>query len=132
MGLFDRYDGACLVCKNVQLFDTLIFPHVKHSSKVRDFDFMMFRSEILNPRYFRILETLGSCNGSSQKKLAKALNREKIYGQLTVLENHGYIQKNGYPYRIFLTEKGLKELESGGKDKNNDNTNPLSSAAVSQ
>ena len=55
----------------------------------------------------------------------------KIYGQLSVLEKHSFIEKKGYPYRIFLTQKGSKELGLGGKDKN-DNTSPLSLAAENQ
>lgn len=117
LNLFKRYDGTCLICPDPVRFDALIFPYVKHLDKRKDFDFMLFRSEELPSRYYGILETIEKHQAMAQKNLAKALNRVKIYGVLGILEKHGYIITQGYPYKIFLTEKGFKELESGGKDK---------------
>ncbi len=130
--LFDRYDGCCLITRNILAFDKFIFPYIKHSQKRKDFDFMLFRNNLLPLCFKKVLILVGKLEGSTQNELAKALNRDKIYAQLRILELHGYIEKRGYPYKVFLTIKGLKELESGGKDINNDHTNPLSSAAVNQ
>lgn len=107
--LFRRYDGGNLVCYNKKDFSELIFPYLKHPLKINDTKLVCFYRGKLNKRFLNIINVVKENNGSDLKKLAKALKRVKIHAQIKVLERLGYVQSQGYPKRIYITQKGLAE-----------------------
>ncbi len=122
--LFDRYDGSCLISINIKKFDKLIFPYIKHNQKKDDFNLLMKRKAKLNKRFKKMLRKISDMEGARTTEIAKALKRVKIYAQVRVLEELGYISKRDHPTRLYLTKKGQEELNIGGKDKN-DNKHPM-------
>jgi hypothetical protein len=60
--------------------------------------------------YLGILKHLFSRPMSTQKKIAKALKKNKVYSELKLLCDFGYIMKKNRPYIFELTSKGLGTL----------------------
>jgi len=112
MGLFDRYDGTCLICKDYKLFDKLVFPYLKQNNKINDFHLIMKREANLPLKFLNILKIVKKCNGQRITEISKALKRVKIYAQIGVLEDLGYVEKREYPKKVFITQKGLSLLWS--------------------
>ncbi len=110
LGLFDRYDGSCLISSNLDNFDKLVFPYLRHPDKINNFHLIRARKSILPLRFRNILSEIKKSPGVLKKDLAKALNRVKLSSQVKLLQNLGYVTIETYPHRVYLTKKGEKEL----------------------
>jgi hypothetical protein len=107
--LFDSYDGNCLISYNRQGFYKKILPHLKHPKKIELTKFMCTGLP-LPEEYVLILNFIGDNPKMNSKGLAKALKKNKIYSELRLLNNFGFISSEGYPSKFEITPKGLKEL----------------------
>lgn len=117
LGLFERYDGSCLISSNLDNFDKLIFPYLRHPDKINNFHLIRGRKGVLPLRFRNILSEIEKSPGILKKDLAKALNRVKLSSQVKLLQNLGYITIKAYPHMIYLTEKGKKELNMEAREK---------------
>ncbi len=109
MKLFNRYDGDCLISYNRLEFFDKILPHMRHNPKM-DLTKFMINGHPLPPEYLLILEYLRNNPKSSQKLIAKALKKTKIYSELKLLDNFGFISSSGHPLEFKITPKGLNKL----------------------
>lgn len=107
--LFDRYDGGCLVSYNKEKFRKFILPYLKHKEKISLATFMLNGFPIPK-NYILILEYLKDNPRSLAKDIAKALKINKVYSELGILGNFGFIEYQDYPYKFKITNKGLKSL----------------------
>ncbi len=64
----------------------------------------------LFPEYVMILEYISKNPKKNAKEIAKALKKTKVYSELGLLTNFGFILKEGYPYKFEITPKGLNSL----------------------
>jgi hypothetical protein len=107
--LFERYDGNCLITYNKKNFYNKIFPYLKHQKKI-DLTRFLVEGSPLPQDYRGILRFIKTNPNLSSKDLAKALKKSKIYSELKLLNNFGFISAEGYPARWVITNKSLKEL----------------------
>lgn len=118
MNLYKRYDGANLVSYNLKNFAGLIYPYIKHPTKINDFNLIYFNKGKLNERFMQILDLIYRKPGRANKELAKDLKRARVFSQLMFLEKTGYIKRTEYPKRAFITDKGMAaRLVMGARTK---------------
>lgn len=117
MNLFKRYDGGNLVCNNPKDFSVLILPYLRHPKKINDSRLACFGKGKLNNKFISILNVIKENNGYEMTKIAKALKKAKVYAQIAFLRRLNYVQCQGYPNKVFITEKGMAALSHGGKDE---------------
>jgi hypothetical protein len=109
MNLFDRYDGNCLVSYNKSLFYTRILPYMKQKDKINLTKFMV-KGFPMPPEYKDIIKFIRKNPKMTSKDIAKALKKNKLYSELKLLNDFGFISVEGYPSKFEITSKGLKEL----------------------
>lgn len=51
----------------------------------------------------------------SVSELRRIIDKKKLWVQIKFLEDYKYIKPEGYPKRIFITNKGLTELRREGQ-----------------
>jgi len=111
LNLFRRYDGGNLVTYNKDIFSNKILPFLKHPEKINKANLICHNKGYLDNRFIDILDLIYKNPGITNSKLAKALKRVKRYSQSRFLENLGYIKSKNYPKQLFITMKGLKEIQ---------------------
>lgn len=111
LNLFDRYDGSNLVTYNKESFAKEILPYLKHSSKINKTNLICYGKGRLENRFIKILELIKSNPGINNKDLTKVLKRVKRYAQTKFLENLGYVKTMNYPKQLFITDKGVEEIQ---------------------
>ena len=99
MNLFDKYDGCCLITYDINSFMNLIFPHMKHSDKINKANFLFTGKEPMPTEYTQIISFIRGHPEKTARELAKALNKNKIYSELKLLSDFGFISRIGYPNR---------------------------------
>jgi hypothetical protein len=60
--------------------------------------------------YLPLLNFIKKNPKKTQKDIAKALKKNKVYSELRLLNDLGFISAKGYPFVFEMTSKGLKEL----------------------
>lgn len=106
MNLYEGYDGACLITYNRKDFFSKIFPHMKHGIKVNDSSFLCKGSRENIPNSFKIvLSYIEKYPLSTQKEIAKALKKSKVYSELSLLKEFGFITSENYPLRFKLNKE---------------------------
>jgi hypothetical protein len=98
MGLYDRYDGNCLITYNLKSFIELIVPYMKHKEKINKSNFLFFGKPPLPKEYCEILKFIKNNPNKNAKEIAKALNKNKIYSELKLLSDFNFINRKAYPY----------------------------------
>ena len=106
-----HYDGGCLVSYNKDIFYDKIYPYMKHNDKINLTKIMLTGKGILPKRHLRVLSQVYLVPQSTQQELSKALKENKMYSELRLLTQFGYINCKGYPMKFKITNKGLKTLE---------------------
>lgn len=110
LNLYYRYDGVNFVTYNVNAFLKTVYPYIKHRDKINDIRLICNLGGKLNLRFLNILNKIHKNPGIQIKELAKLLKRVKVYSQIRFLEEYGYIYSQSYPKEVYITEKGLKEI----------------------
>ncbi|HUS49017.1 MAG TPA: hypothetical protein VMZ91_02575 [Candidatus Paceibacterota bacterium] len=110
MGLFERYDGNCLISYNLSDFYKQIFPYLKHKDKLNKTLFLCTGKGNLPVEHLKILTHLKKEPKKTAQEIAKALKKNKIYSELRLLTDFGFISSNGYPHRFEIALKGIKSL----------------------
>lgn len=108
--LFHRYDGCNLVTYNVNIFKKKILPFIKNPDKINKANLICYKKGNLELRFLHILNVIKEKDKITNKDLSKVLKRVKMYSQISFLEYQGYISKEGYPYKMSITNKGLREI----------------------
>ncbi|HLD18501.1 MAG TPA: hypothetical protein VJB90_00625 [Candidatus Nanoarchaeia archaeon] len=116
LDLFKRFDGSNLVTNNKNIFSDNILPYIKHPSKINDAKLVCYGEGFLNERFKTILRHICLNPGISSKQTAQALKRVKVSSQILFLNKHKYIERRGYPFKMYITTKGAASLSPGGKD----------------
>jgi len=111
LNLFNRYDGCNLVSYNKEIFTKEILPYLKHSAKINKSNLVCYKTGKLENRFLEILNLIKNNHGITNLELAKVLKRVKRYSQTRFLENLGYIKTMNYPKQLFITQKGLEEIQ---------------------
>ena len=104
MGLFNRYDGSNFVTSNQKVFSKLILPYLIHPKKINNVNLICFGKGNLEQRFLQILKVIENNPGITNKELAKALKKKKVYAQLRVLEKLGYVYSENYPKQVFIVK----------------------------
>lgn len=110
LNLFDRYDGNCLVSYNMGDFYKKILPYMIHSEKINQIKLLCKGTGELNKEHLEILDFLRCYPNKTSKDIAKALKKKKVYSELRLLSQFGFICQNKYPYQYKINNKGLKSL----------------------
>lgn len=108
LNLYDRYDGNCLITYNLNGFINLIVPHMKHTNKINLSNFLFTGKGPLPPEYKQILNFIKNNPKKTAKEIAKALKKTKVYSELRLLNNFGFISNKEYPYKFEITSRSLK------------------------
>jgi hypothetical protein len=108
--LFDRYDGECIITYNKDEFYKRILPYLKNKEKINLSQIMCKGKGELPKEYLDILKEAYLNPNSSSKDIAKALKKNKVYSELKLLSDFGFISLIGYPHLFKITNKGLKSL----------------------
>ncbi len=113
MNLYDKYDGCCLITYNVNLFMNTIFPYMKHSDKINKAKFLFNGGGQMPMEYKQILNFIQDNPEKTEQELAKALNKNRIYSELKLLSDFGFISHKGYPHRYkVINQLGEKNYNS--------------------
>ncbi|HLD49412.1 MAG TPA: hypothetical protein VJB11_03535 [archaeon] len=48
--------------------------------------------------------------GKTANEIAMIFNKKKLYSQIRFLCKKGYLKAEGYPMKLYITEKGLNEI----------------------
>ena len=110
IGLFQRYDGDCLISYNLPRFYDKIFPYLKHGDKLNKTLFLCTGNGKLPTEHLEILNHLKKEPMKTAQEIAKALKKNKIYSELRLLTDFGFISSYGYPHKFEIASKGLKSL----------------------
>jgi hypothetical protein len=110
LDLYDSYDGCCLISYNLKNFYKNVLPYMNQTEKINLTKFLYDGGAKMPQEYLGILKHLFSRPMSTQKKIAKALKKNKVYSELKLLCDFGYIMKKNRPYIFELTSKGLGTL----------------------
>ena len=110
LNLYSRYEGNCLVTYNLRDFSELILPFMKHLEKINLSYFMLEGRGPIPGEYLDILHFLKNNPLQTNKEIAKALKKVKVYSELKILSNFDFISGKGYPFKFEITSKGLKSL----------------------
>ena len=107
--LFDGYDGGNLLAYNREAFESII-PFMKHSLKRLHARFLVDGSGEIPNSLLELIVTVDNFPGISQKGLAKALKKSKVYSELKLLRNFGFVKISNYPYKYWITNKSRNYL----------------------
>lgn len=110
LNLFDRYDGSSLVSYNIENFYNRILSYMKHTNKINGIIFLYKGEGKLPPEYEDILKLLKTTSHKTSQEIAKALKKNKVYSELKLLSDFGFIIYESYPKKFVITEKGLRSL----------------------
>ena len=115
-GFKNKYDGSSIVCYDQDSFLKRIYPYLKHSDKINKTKLLCnIGGELLN-EHKNILKYLRKYPNSSQKQIAKALKKNKVYSKLRILKDFNLIAEEGYPPKYTA-----KEQKSPGEQNHNTN-----------
>jgi len=109
-GLKNKYDGSSIICYNKTKFLEKIYPYLKHSSRINKTMLLCNLGGDLLEEHKKILNYLNRFPKSTQKQIAKALKKNKVYSKLRILKEFGLISEKEYPVKYEITSKGLKSL----------------------
>jgi hypothetical protein len=107
MRLYARYDGSCLVSYNRKVFYKKIFPYLKHSEKIKLSSFLCTGKGNLPKDYGVILNYIKKNPNKTAKEITKALKKNKVYSELRLLKEFGFIFHESYPYKFRLNNKRI-------------------------
>jgi len=105
--LYDKYDGGCLVSYNKKGFYKRIFPYLKHSEKIRLASFLCIGKGGLPKDHKIILDYIKKNPYKTAKEISKALKKNKIYSELSLLKEFNFIFHEGYPYKYKLNSEKI-------------------------
>jgi hypothetical protein len=83
---------------------------MKHDKKISLLKFMYSGLGILPNDYLNILRPIRNNPLLTQKEIAKALKKNKVYSELKLLTDFKYIRSIGYPNKYKMMNKGLTAL----------------------
>ena len=106
--LFDRYDGECIITYNKNEFYDKILPYLKNKEKINLTQIMCKGGGNWPKEYLLLLKEMHINPNRTQKEIAKALKKNKIYTELSLLSSFDLISFKGYPHRFEITSRGLK------------------------
>lgn len=115
LGLFRRYDGASLITDNRKMFLSKIYPNIKNKAKINRIRLLFFNSGYLENRFKSLLIGINDNPGKTVAELNKMFRKIKLWPQLKFLHDCGYLKREGYPMRLYITEKGLRETGREGR-----------------
>jgi len=110
IGLFNKYDGHCIISYDIKKFYNKIFPCLKHLDKINKTKFLFNGGGSLPKEFKDVLNCINVNPKKTAKELSKTLKKTKVYSELKLLNDFGFILNKGYPYRFEITSKGLKSL----------------------
>jgi len=107
MDLYDRYDGCCLISYNKKAFHDIILPHLKHKRKINHSLFLYKGEGEIPSDLQNILIHIKDNPLKTQKEIAKALKKNKVYSELSLLKEFGFILHEDYPLRFKLNNEKI-------------------------
>lgn len=102
--LYDKYDGSCLISYNKEAFYNNILPCLNHPKKINHTLFLCKGEGEIPPDFKKILDYLEKNPLKTQKEIAKALKKSKVYSELRLLKDFNFILSKGYPLRFKLKQ----------------------------
>ena len=110
INLYSRYDGSSIVSYNSEKFYNKILPFLKHSEKINNTNFLYNGAGRLPKGFGEILNYINKNPKLSAKDIAEGLKKNKVYSELKLLNDFGFIKPSNYPKEFDITTKGLKSL----------------------
>ena len=107
VGLYDRYDGCCLISYNKNSFYNNLLPYLKHGKKIKHSLFLCKGEGEIPEDLKKVLIYLKKNPLSTQKEIAKALKKSKVYSELGLLREFGFILVEGHPLRFKLNNEKI-------------------------
>lgn len=109
-GLYNSYDGKCLIAYDREKFYKEIYPYLKHNKKANYAAFLCRGKGALPREVTKILRYFEKEQNGTAKEIAKALKENKVYSELKLLSDFGFVSYKGFPHKFTITPKGLKSL----------------------
>ena len=110
LDLYHNYDGHCIISYNKNIFYKMILPYMKHTDKINLVQLMCAGKGDLLHEHYKILDYLRDTPEKTTKEIAKALKKNKVYSELRILKDFGFVSYEGYPHVFRATPKGLKSI----------------------
>ncbi len=115
LDMFRRYDGASLITDNKEKFLQVIYPYIKHKAKINRIRLLFFDGGYLEDRFKSILIGISDNPGKTVAQLNKIFEKKRLWPQLKFLYDYGYLRREGYPMRLYITKKGVQEIGREGR-----------------
>ncbi|MFH1310944.1 MAG: LAGLIDADG family homing endonuclease [Nanoarchaeota archaeon] len=110
LDLYERYDGCCLISYNLKGFYNKIYPYMRHKDKMELTSFLCCGQGKLPENYLILANYIKNNPYQTTNNISKALKKTKVYSQLGLLKQFGFITQSGYPYKYKINNKGIKSL----------------------
>jgi len=105
LDLYNNYDGGCLVSYNKKTFYENILPYLRHKKKINHALFLCSGQGKIPFELKQVLSYIKKNPLKTQKEIAKALKKSKVYSELGLLKEFGFILAEGYPLKFKLNNK---------------------------
>ena len=115
LGLFKRYDGSSLITDNREAFLSKIYPNIINKAKINRINLLFFDDGYLEDRFKSILICINDNPGRTVQEINNMFSRKKMWPQLKFLHGCEYLRKEGYPMKLYITNKGLQEIGREGR-----------------
>jgi hypothetical protein len=107
-GFSIKYDGGCIVIYNLILFFDKFYTSIIHSKRKKLLYFLCTgKGEV--PLFFQeVINYVTKHPNCTQKEIAKALKKAKVFQELKLLCDFEYLYHKGYPFRYFTQHRSPK------------------------
>lgn len=105
LDLYNSYDGSNIIAKNKKSFYEKICPNLKHKEKINNSLFLCTGNGKIPLELKQVLDYLKNTPLKTQCQIAKALKKSKVYSELRLLKEFGFILAEDYPLKFKLNNK---------------------------
>lgn len=102
------YDGGCMVIYDLNLFFDKFYHHIIHSKRKKLLYFLCTGKGEMPLAFQEVADYVVNHPNCTQKEIAKALKKTKVFQELKLLCDFEYLCHKGYPFRYFTQHRRLK------------------------
>ncbi len=107
-GFSIKYDGGCMVIYNLSLFFNKVYPFIIHSKRKKLLYFLYTGKGEIPLAFQEVINHVTKHPSCTQKEIAKALKKAKVFQELKLSCDFGYLYHEGYPFRYFTKHRSQK------------------------
>lgn len=107
-GFSIKYDGGCMVIYNLNLFFDKVYLYIIHSKRKKLLQFLCTGKGEMPITFQEVIDYIIKHPNCTQKEIAKALKKTKVFQELKLLCDFEYLCHKGYPFRYFTQHRSPK------------------------